>query len=458
MFESKNGVTTYMPPSAVLISLGCAKNLVDSEIMLHQLRKMGYAVGEDPAGATIIVINTCGFLESAVQESVDTILEASIHKKTGCCEKLVVAGCMVQRYGKKLQKLLPEVDIFLGTSYYHKLSKVLIESQKGDTNPIHIRRPDFLATTQMERIRSTPFYSAYLKIADGCSHRCTYCMIPQLRGPYRSRTLEDIRIEAVRLASDGVKEINLIAQDLTAFGSERGETDQLSALLELLEEIDGLEWVRLLYLYPDHIDTRLLATMAQSRKVTPYLDIPFQHCSAGILKAMGRGTNTRHPKATLHLIRTHLPHIALRTSLMVGFPGESPRQFRELLDFLEEARFDHVGAFSFSPEIGTRAAKMPGQLPETVKAERLSELMETQMNISRKRLQKRIGEKLDVLVEGYHEETELLLSGRAAIQAPEVDGNVIITRGTAQVGEIRIAHVTGSHEYDLEVELEESPL
>ncbi len=445
-----------MPPSAVLISLGCAKNLVDSEIMIPQLKKLGYTISDDPASATVIVINTCGFLESAVQESVDTILEMSIHKETGCCEKLIVTGCMVQRYGKKLQKLLPEVDIFLGISYYHELSKVLLEGKKGDKNLVHIRKPDFLVTAQMDRIRSTPFYSAYLKIADGCNHRCTYCMIPRLRGPYRSRTLKDIHTEAIQLASDGVKEINLIAQDLTAFGSERKEVGQLPALLELLEGIDGLEWVRLLYVYPDNIDVPLLTTMAKSCKVTPYLDIPFQHCSESVLKAMGRGTGTRHPKATLSLIRTHLPHIALRTSLMVGFPGESPQHFEELLDFLEDAQFDHVGAFSFSPEIGTKAAGMPEQLPDKAKAERLNELMEMQMNISHKRLKDRIGDRLDVLVEGYHAETELLLSGRASIQAPEVDGNVIITCGTAQVGEIRSAHVTGAHEYDLEVELEGS--
>lgn len=440
-----------MPSFAALVSLGCAKNLVDSEIMIPQVEKAGYMLTDDLSKAELIVVNTCGFLESAVQEAVDTILEVSQHKIHAVCKTLVVTGCMVQRYGRKLRELLPEVDVFLGTSHYHELLGIL---QGPESSGVHIRRPDFLMSSHVPRKRSTPFYSAYLKVADGCSHRCTYCMIPHLRGPYRSRSVGDIYEEASQLVSEGVKEINLIAQDLTALGSDRHETGQLATLLESLENLAELKWVRLLYVYPDRVDAALLETMAWSHKVVPYLDIPFQHCSPKVLKAMGRGADRRHPRAILALIRDHLPQIALRTSLMVGFPGESAQDFEELLLFLDEAQFDHVGAFPFSPERGTKAARMPGQIPESLREERLDVLMKRQREISRRRLAQRIGERLDVLVEGYHAETELLLSGRASIQAPEVDGAVIITRGEAEIGEIRPAVVTGAHDYDLEVELD----
>ncbi len=439
---------------ASLISLGCSKNLVDSEIMIPQLEQMGYSITQDLSNAQIIVVNTCGFLESAVQEAVDTILEVARHREKNRCTQLIVTGCMVQRYGRKLKALLPEVDLFLGTSHYDQLSRILEERSRGEGESLYIRRPDFLATSRLERKRCTPSYSAYLKVADGCSHRCTYCMIPRLRGPYRSRTLEDIQREAARLAAEGVKEINLIAQDITALGMDRGERDSLPRLLKSLEDVEGLRWVRLLYAYPDHVSHSLLETMAQSDKIVPYLDIPFQHASSHVLKAMGREKHKKTPVDLVAHIRSHMPQIALRTSLMVGFPGETSGDFQQLLDLVEAARFDHVGTFAFSPERGTRAARMDGQIPETIKEERLDMLMRHQRDISRKRLNERFGDRLQVMVEGYHPETDYLLIGRASIQAPEVDGAVIITRGQAEIGEIRAARVTGAHDYDLVVELE----
>ncbi len=443
-----------MSSLASLISLGCSKNLVDSEVMIPQLEHCGYVMTADLSQAEIIVVNTCGFLERAVEEAVDTILEVVQHKEMSRCRQIVVTGCMVQRYGRKLKKLLPEVDLFLGTSHYGQLSKILAERSNGSGHSLYMGRPHFLATSRLERKRCTPFYSAYLKIADGCSHRCTFCMIPRLRGPYRSRPLEDIEEEASRLVDEGVRELNLIAQDITAFGSDRGGRDNLAALLESLEEMEGLRWVRLLYAYPEHVSDSLLKLLAQSNKIVPYLDIPFQHASSSILKAMGRVDHKQDPSDTVSRIRFHVPKIALRTSLMVGFPGETSQDFRKLLSFVEAARFDHVGTFAFSPEKGTRAARMSGQIPEKTKEERLAMVMELQRNISRKRLSERVGDRLQVMVEGYHPETDYLLVGRASIQAPEVDGEVIITSGRAEIGEIHMARVTGAHDYDLEAELE----
>ncbi len=425
--------------------------------MVPQVLNLGYTLTDDLSKASLIVVNTCGFLESAVEEAVQSILEASLHKEEGECECLVATGCMVQRYGRKLMALLPEVDLFIGTSHYQGLEEALRRWRKGDPQRLLMAAPRSLVIGDTPRVRSTHSSWAYIKIAEGCSNRCAFCMIPHLRGPFRSRTVEDVVGEAVRLAGEGVKEINLIGQDITAFGSDRGDALALVDLLESLDHVDGLEWVRLLYAYPARIDDKLLSTMASSKKVVPYLDIPIQHCAPGILDAMGREKSREGMDELIARIRRYIPSIALRTSIMVGFPGESEEDFRALLEFVERTGLDHMGVFAYSAEAGTRAARMPLQVPEEIKEERRHLLLELQRGISHRRLQSRLGLTLPVLIEGPHPETSLLLSGRLAFQAPEVDGGVIITSGEGRVGEIMKVRITATHDYDLEGELVSDP-
>ncbi|MCE5244931.1 MAG: 30S ribosomal protein S12 methylthiotransferase RimO [Syntrophobacteraceae bacterium] len=442
-----------MTQLAAVISLGCAKNLVDSETMVPQITRLGYSMTEDPAGASLILVNTCGFLESAVEEAVETILDAARYKTSGACECLIATGCMVQRYGKKLASLLPEVDLFLGTSHYHELGRILQEHSRGGAKRLWIGTPRHVPTADMPRARSTDFFSAYLKIAEGCSNSCSFCVIPRLRGPYRSRTVEDVVAEAAVLAREGVVEINLIAQDITAFGSDRGAPDALPRLIEALDGVSGLSWVRLLYAYPDRLDDGLLNAMARSSKVVPYLDIPLQHCVPEILTAMRRHAPLRSAEESVDAIRSRIPGIALRTSLMVGFPGESDADFAALCEFVQRTQFDHLGVFAFSPEPGARAARFPRQVDPAVKEERRDILLEIQRKNSRSRLERMVGKTYPVLIEGTHPETDLLLAGRLAVQAPEVDGSVIVTSGTCQPGQIVSAHITASHDYDLEAEI-----
>jgi ribosomal protein S12 methylthiotransferase len=438
---------------AMVVSLGCVKNLVDSETLAPQLIDAGYRITSDPSLASLLVVNTCGFLESAVSEAVQTILELSRYKTSGACKHLVVTGCMVQRYGKKLLDLLPEVDLLLGTSHYHELGEAIRELKNKRSRQIRISRPQSMVTGSTPRMRSTPFYTAYVKIAEGCSNKCSFCMIPHLRGPYRSRTIEDVIQEACRLSEEGVVELNLIAQDITAFGHDHGNRAGLTTLLESLDDLEGIEWIRLLYAYSSRINRELLQTMQQSRKVVPYLDMPLQHCVPSVLRSMHREESIPDMEDLIELIRSYIPDIALRTSLMVGFPGETESDFLDLVRFVEQVEFDHVGVFAFSPEPGSKAAKLPGQAPVEIKEERQRTIMELQRNISQRRLKRLVGKTLPVLVEGPHPETELLLVGRLPTQAPEVDGTVIITKGMGDIGRIMAGRVTASHDYDLEVEL-----
>ena len=433
---------------AALVSLGCAKNLVDSENMAKQLLDMGWQMTEVIPEAELIVVNTCGFLESAVQEAIEAILEAAQHKVSGKCRVLIAAGCMVQRYGKKLLRELPEVDLFLGTSHYHALEATVESKLAGNPRRLWIGRPAAAFGSEAGFAISAGSHSAYLKIAEGCGNSCSFCIIPGLRGPLRSREEADILAEAVRLASAGIKEINLIAQDTTAFGLDRNDPEALPRLLEKLDETPGLEWIRLLYSYPDRITGRLLDTMAHSSKAVPYLDIPIQHCAPAILKAMGRPPDG--PERVIDKIRSALPGVALRTSIMVGFPGETGAEFKSLLAFMERVEFDHAGVFVYSREAGTRAARLPGR-PDSKRAEsRRAALLEVQREISRRKLKLLVGRNLPVLIEGPHPETDLLLAGRLPTQAPEVDGGVIVTAGYAQAGEICRVHITAAHDYDLE--------
>jgi ribosomal protein S12 methylthiotransferase len=451
----KEIVRSMTAPYAAIVSLGCAKNQVDSHIMATQLLEMGYALTDDPQTASLILINTCGFLESSVEESVDAIIELAHWKKTGTCSCLVVAGCMVQRYGRKLLRSLPEVDVFLGISHAANLKSILNHHRTNAPNPaLWLGRP----TQLLEELGSSPVSpntsaSAYVRIADGCNNRCTFCMIPHIRGPFRSRPVRSILEETRALAGVGTVEINLIAQDITSFGSDRDEKSSLIDLLQALEFVDGIRWIRLLYAYPHGVSDDLLRVMRASAKIVPYLDIPLQHCVPEILQAMRGTLPSISVDHFVDRIRSIIPEVALRTTLMVGFPGETEKHFDELLSFVERTRFDHLGVFAFSPEPGTRAARLPGQLRAGEKERRLNELLALQKDISQDLLARRVGQLLPVLVEGIHPETDLLLAGRLKNQAPEVDGTVWITRGMATAGEIVDARITKCHAYDLEAEI-----
>jgi len=440
---------------ASLISLGCSKNLVDSEEMVKQLLDAGYRMTEKAAEADLIVVNTCGFLESAVQEAIEAILEAAQHKVSGKCRMLVAAGCMVQRYGKKLLKELPEVDLFLGTSHYHALEAAVESKLAGNPKRLWIGRPAQAPGARAGRVISTGPHSAYLKIAEGCGNSCSFCIIPNLRGPLRSRQEADILVEAARLAAEGVKEINLIAQDTTAFGLDRNDPEALPRLLEKLDATPGLHWIRLLYSYPDRITDRLLHTMANSARIVPYLDIPIQHCAPRILKAMGRSVGSA--ERIVDRIRSILPQVSLRTSIMVGFPGETRAEFKSLVAFMERTEFDHAGVFVYSPEAGTKAARLPGRPAGKTAEGRRATLLEVQREISGRKLRLLVGRTLPVLVDGPHPETDLLLSGRLPTQAPEVDGCVLITAGFSERGQIPLVQITASHDYDLEGVILNSP-
>jgi ribosomal protein S12 methylthiotransferase len=441
---------------ASLISLGCSKNLVDSEEMAKQLLDAGYRMTEEAAEADLIVVNTCGFLESAVQEAIEAILGAAQHKVSGKCRMLVAAGCMVQRYGKKLLNELPEVDLFLGTSHYHALGAAVESKLAGNPKRLWIGRPARAPDAPAGRVISTGPHSAYLKIAEGCGNSCSFCIIPNLRGPLRSRQEADVLVEAARLAAEGIKEINLIAQDTTAFGLDRNDPEALPRLLEKLDEIRDLHWIRLLYSYPDRITDRLLYAMTNSAKVVPYLDIPIQHCAPRILEAMGRPADSS--ERIIDKIRSILPKVALRTSIMVGFPGETRAEFKSLVAFMERVEFDHAGVFVYSAEAGTRAARLPGRPGKKTAEGRRATLLEVQKEISGRKLKSLVGRTLPVLIEGPHPETDLLLAGRLATQAPEVDGGVMITAGMAEEGEIRQVIITAGHDYDLEGVILNSPL
>lgn len=439
--------------TAALVSLGCTKNLVDSEAMATQLMRLGYSMVGELHGASLILVNTCGFLETAVEEAIETILDVSRHKATGACRTLVVTGCMAQRYGRKLLDLLPEVDLFVGTSHLYRLEEILEAHRTDPGRRLFISRPRFLFDSGLRLGTSTPFYSAYVKIAEGCSNRCSFCMIPKLRGPYRSRPIPDILSEVRALARQGAKEINLIAQDTTAFGSDRGEPDALVKLLDQMEEVEGISWIRLLYAYPERIGKELLTAMSRSSKLVPYLDVPLQHCEPRILKAMGRFHGGLTPEALINRLRDYVPDISLRTSLMVGFPGETESDFERLLLFMERAQFDHLGVFEFSPERGVPASKFPGQIDQETKRLRRNVLLSRQQEIWTHRSRSMIGQRIAVLLEGFHPETDLLLCGRTAAQAPEVDGKVIITKGSGDPGEMVLAELTRIHGYDFEAEI-----
>jgi ribosomal protein S12 methylthiotransferase len=431
-----------------VVNLGCAKNLVDSELMLGLIRRKGYEITDDPSHAEIAIVNTCAFIRPATEESIETILELARLKHKGRLSRLIVAGCFVQRYGRKLIREIPEVDGWLGTGQIHRVLE-LMKLIDGSGPVMFIDRPLFLADHRYPRAQSTPFYSSYLKIAEGCSHRCSYCIIPALRGPYRSRTMDSLLTEAQSMVEGGAIELTIVAQDTTSYGHDLDPPRTLEDLLEALLSIEGLQWLRILYAHPNHITERLLDLIDKEHVLCPYLDVPMQHVNRDILKAMRRPPGEESLYSLAERIRRRSRRIALRTTLLVGFPGETEGQFRELCQFVREVHFDRLGVFPFSPEKGTHAARSPHVVPKRIIERRVHELMEIQAEISTALNQGLIGTTLPVLVEGLCPETELLLSGRTATMAPDVDGQVLINEGSATVGEIVPVQITEAHTYDL---------
>ena len=440
-----------MKETACLVSLGCPKNLVDSEVILGLLSREGYLLTTDPSRADVLVVNTCSFIEDATKEAVETVLQLSILKKEGRCRLLVVAGCLPQRYGEALEKEFPEVDVFVGTGAFQKLPLLLSQKLRRKS---FLPKSTFLYDEETPRILSTPPFIAYLKIAEGCSNTCTFCTVPKIRGRYRSRKPRSVLEEARRLADQGVQELILVAQDTTAYGRDLRHETNLEKLLKSLVKVEGLRWIRILYSYPkpDHFTDGLLELMAQESKVCPYLDLPIQHIDDEILRRMGRRSKEAEIRSLLRKIRTFLPEISLRTSLIVGFPGEKESQFKALLRFVEEVQFDHLGAFKYSPEEGTPASKLPHRVPERVKRERLRALMEVQKKIALRKYQGMVGQRKVVLVEGPPPE-QGVLRGRLQTQAPEIDGSVFLD-GKAQPGDWVEARITQALPYDLVGQIE----
>jgi ribosomal protein S12 methylthiotransferase len=472
------------PPQRVgFVSLGCPKNLVDSEVMMGLLARAGAELTRRAEDADIIVVNTCSFIESAQQESVNTILEMAAHKTGGKAKKLIVAGCLVERFRDQIRQDIPEVDAVVGTGELEKILSaaglasppapnhspspfvVLPSRPEGDARAAQGRfsrqswdgaiadLPNYLYDDATPRILATPRHMAYIKIAEGCDHPCTFCIIPQLRGQFRSRRFESVIAEAERLAQTGVREITLIGQDTTCYGEDFGLKDGLALLLEKLAAIPDLRWVRFLYAYPNKITGKLLETIAQHEKVCSYMDVPLQHASASVLKRMKRGGGADVFLRSIAKMRRTVPDLTLRTSFIVGFPGETEKEFEELCDFVREAQFDWMGAFAYSDQEGAAAYALDQKLSPREIERRRKHLMGIQRQISKKKKKALVGREFELLLEGESEETELLLEGRTAMHAPEIDGKVFVNDFPEEIepqpGLFYRCEITEAHDYDL---------
>jgi ribosomal protein S12 methylthiotransferase len=453
-----------------LISLGCPKNLVDSEVMLGLARQAGHELTTDAASADVLVVNTCAFIDSAKQESVDTILEMAGHKKNGSCQRLIVTGCLAERYRDALRTEMPEIDAVLGTGEVPDIVKAIggLPSGTGGV-PLTLYRPsDFSGQTNAStpadplpsyiydadtpRWLATPRHYAYLKIAEGCDYACSFCIIPTLRGHYRSRPEDSIVREAERLAEQGVRELLLISQDTTFYGVDRGERGALGRLLRRLNNVAGLEWIRLLYLYPTTIDDATLAAMAESDKICKYIDLPLQHASNPVLKRMKRPGTRQSYETLLDRIRTRVPGVALRTTFIVGFPGETEADVEALTDFVSAQAFDHVGVFTYSHEEGTSAHLLENDVPERSKQARRRRVMSLQKRGVQQRLRRRVGEGARVLIDGPSGEHELVVKARLATQAPDIDAAVYLTEcdpSRYRPGDFADVTIVGVRDYDL---------
>ena len=438
--------------NVLFISLGCDKNLVDSEKMLGLLTEKGYTMVEEEKDADAIVVNTCCFIHDAKEESIETILEMASWKEKGKCKALVAAGCLAQRYQEEIREEIPEVDAIVGTTGYTEIVKILDELLEGEGEetltccPSIDRLP---ASLSDKRVVTTGGYTAYLKIAEGCNKFCTYCIIPHIRGRYRSFPMEDLLDEAERLVKNGVRELILIAQETTVYGVDCYGRKALPELLKKLCQIDGLDWIRLLYCYPEEITDELIQVMKEEKKICHYLDIPIQHSEDSILKRMGRRTNREELVALINKLRREIPDIVLRTTLITGFPGETEEEFARMVDFVEKMKFNRLGVFTYSTEEGTKAAVMEEQVPEEVKEQRRDRIMELQQEISAQTASRMVGKKMSVLIEGYLYEEDIYI-GRTYMDAPKVDGNVFVRAEEEMIsGDIVPVYITGARENDL---------
>ena len=451
--------------NVLFVSLGCDKNLVDSEKMLGLLNEAGYRVAQEESEADAIVVNTCCFIHDAKEESVETILEMAEWKKKGRLKALIVTGCMAQRYQDEIQQEIPEVDAVIGTTGYTEIVPILDEilaEAEASQKEAAVEEPkeksfvnccpsiDLLpASLADKRVVTTGGYTAYLKIAEGCNKRCTYCIIPYIRGHYRSFPMEDLLEEARKLAEGGVKELILIAQETTVYGMDCYGRKALPELLTRLCEIEGIEWIRILYCYPEEITDELIAVMKKEKKICHYLDIPIQHSEDTILKRMGRRTNRAELVSLVEKLRKEIPDIILRTTLITGFPGETEEEFKNMVDFVDSMEFDRLGVFPYSAEEGTKAAEMDGQIAEEVKESRRDEIMALQQEISADKAASRIDDEMSVLIEGYLYEDDIYI-GRTYMDAPKVDGNVFVRAEEELIsGDIVPVRITGANEYDL---------
>lgn len=427
-------------------SLGCARNLVDSEVMIGLLLKNGYEAVAEMNEADFLVVNTCGFLQSSRQEGIDTVRTMFASKKPDA--KVIVAGCMVQKHGAELKALFPDIHYMLGSGDVEKIMDAIRAAEAGEA--VTSAR-SYLEWGEVPRVISTPKHYAYLKIAEGCKKRCAFCIIPTIKGPLKSKTEEQVLKEFNALLSQGVFEVVLIAQDLGDFGKDRREKGALAKLLRTLLQDKRPFWLRLLYLYPDEIDDELIAVMKSDPRICPYLDMPIQHINNTVLKAMHRATSKEQILSTIEKLRREVPHVAIRTSLMVGFPGETEEQFQELLEFVKTVPLDHIGIFQFSLEKEAYAARLPDQIPAEIKQRRFEELAAAQIKVVRKRNKKMVGRKVEAIVEGFHPDSELLLRARYAGQCPDIDGQIIINDGrkVTSFGTLYEVEITDVADYDL---------
>ena len=437
-----------MEKSVYFANLGCPKNLVDGEIMLGALAREGYTITFDPEQAAVLMVNTCSFINEAKEESIDAILDLARYKSRRPAKQLIVTGCLAQRYGHELRESLPEVDIFVGTGEFMRVTEILKTKRAALDGPItYIGAAHVLPDHTAPRLTTTPFYMAYLKIAEGCNHKCAFCIIPKIRGLQESRPIDSLVTEATMLAAQGVRELNLIAQDLTAYGRERRDGTTLLGLLRALCKIEGIDWIRLLYCYPNYLDESLLRCIAEEEKICSYIDMPLQHISDRMLRAMRREKNGDGVRRLLDRIRASVPGVVLRTSFIVGFPGEQEEDFQQLLDFVSEAEIDHVGVFRYSQEEGTTAGVMAEQVPDDVKQQRWQRLMEQQACVARKKNLSQIDSVQDVLICGQDDRGRLW--GRTRGQAAEIDGVVLFDYKGAEIGDILPVRITSAAGYDL---------
>jgi len=438
------------------ISLGCPKNLVDSEVMMGHLKQSGYEITTNAGEAETLVINTCGFIDAAKQESIEAILEAARLKSEGSCRRLIVAGCLVERYRDELRAEIPEVDAFIGTNQVGEITNVCDEKTSTRSLPLFPvgnQSATYLYDESTPRVLATPGYSAYIKIAEGCDRPCGFCFIPQMRGHFRSRRFGSVVSEAEQLAKKGVKEIILVAQDSSRYGEDLGQTDGLANLLRELAHVDGIEWVRVMYTYPTHISDSFLHVIATEPKAVKYLDMPLQHASANVLKLMRRGGTRASLERLIERVRKRVPGIAVRTTFITGFPGETADDFEELLAFVRDVKFDRVGVFTYSDEEGTPAYELPDKVDPKIAVRRRTRLMKEQARISRRRNKARVGSTARVLFEGESKETNLLWQGRMETQAPEIDGCVLINdtpdNYVPAPGDFVNVLITEAQDYDL---------